>query len=103
MSRQPLPDVSVVVPTYNRSTLLRPLIAALLEQDAPGISYEVIVVDNNSRDDTSKVIQEAVAADTSGRLQYVFEGRQGVSHARNAGINQSRAPIILFLDDDGVP
>lgn len=103
MNKPSPPDVSVVVPTYNRSTQLRPLIDALLEQETGDVTYEVIVVDNNSRDDTRAVVEQAVADDTSGRLQYVFEGRQGVSNARNAGIIRSLAPLILFLDDDGIP
>ena len=103
MSARPVPDVSVVVPTYNRSAQLRGLLAALLEQDAGDVTYEVIVIDNNSSDDTRAVVEHAIAGDASARLQYVFEGRQGVSYARNAGIIRSRAPIILFMDDDGIP
>ena len=102
-SSEPTPEISVVIPTYNRCTLLRPVLAALLGQETGGVAYEVIVVDNNSRDDTRSVVEEAIASDPSGLIQYVFEPRQGVSYARNAGVEHSRAPIIGFLDDDGVP
>src|SRR5215204_5395062 len=100
-SSDPTPDISVVIPTYNRCTLLRPVLAALLAQATGGVTYEVIVVDNNSRDDTRSVVEEAIASDSSGLIQYVFEPRQGISYARNAGVEHSRAPIIGFLDDDG--
>src|SRR5436190_21930846 len=48
----PSVDLSVVIATYNRASQLRPLLDALLQQDARGVNYEVLVVDNNSRDDT---------------------------------------------------
>ncbi len=103
MNTAPALDMSVVVPTYNRSVQLRPLLDALLAQDAGDVTYDIIVVDNNSRDDTREVVQNAIAQDTSRRIHYLFEPRQGVSHARNTGINHSRASIIAFLDDDGIP
>jgi len=102
-SSDPTPEISVVIPTYNRGTQLRPVLAALLAQETGGVTYEVIVVDNNSPDGTRSVVEEAIAADASGLIQYVFEPRQGVSYARNTGVEHSRAPIIAFLDDDGVP
>ena len=97
------PDISVVIPTYNRGSQLRPLLDALLQQDARGVRYEIIVVDNNSRDNTAAVIEEARSSDDKGLIRHYFDSRQGVSYARNTGINHARAPIIAFLDDDGVP
>lgn len=96
-------DVSVVVPTYNRAPQLAPLLDALVQQDARGIAYEIIVVDNNSRDNTRAVVQAAQAADRSRLIHYLLETRQGASHARNTGIAHARAPIIAFIDDDVVP
>ena len=97
------PHLSVVIPTYNRGSQLRPVLAALLAQEAGDVTYEVLVVDNNSRDDTRDVVAAAMAADSAGVIRYVFEPRQGVSYARNTGVARSRAPIVAFLDDDGVP
>ena len=74
-STHPTPDISVVIPTYNRCTQLRPVLAALVAQDTGGVTYEVIVVDNNSRDRTRMVVEEAIASDPAGRIQYVFEPR----------------------------
>jgi len=99
----PTPTIAVVVPTYNRGAGLSTVIDRVLDQATDGITYEVVVVDNNSRDDTRAIVERAIAGDVSGRLRYVFEGRQGVSHARNTGVAVTTAPIILFLDDDGWP
>ena len=93
------PDVSVVIPTYNRSALLRTTLDSVFNQTASDLSYEVIVVDNNSTDDTAAVVR-ALQAHVGPSLQYVKELQQGSSHARNAGIRQARAPIIAFTDDD---
>ena len=92
------PDVSVVLPTYNRATSVVQALASVLAQRTSH-RYEVIVVDNNSTDDTRAQIA-AVIANSASRVRYVFEERQGVSNARNAGIAVARAPIIAFLDDD---
>ncbi|MDQ3257047.1 MAG: glycosyltransferase family 2 protein [Acidobacteriota bacterium] len=92
-------DVSVVICTYNRCHLLPAALESLLDQQADGLSYEVVVVDNNSRDETRQVIESFIARGHN-NMRYVFEGKQGLSHARNAGIANSRAPIVAFTDDD---
>jgi GT2 family glycosyltransferase len=92
-------DVSVVISTYNGASSLPGALDSVLDQDAPGVSYEVVVVDNNSSDGTRAVIEAAMARG-AGRVRYVFEPRQGVSYGRNAGIAVAAAPIIAFFDDD---
>jgi glycosyltransferase involved in cell wall biosynthesis len=96
-------DISVVIPTYNRARQLPSLLDALVQQEARGVVYEIIVVDNNSPDDTKTVVEAAQAADKSRLIHYVLETRQGASRARNAGITHARAPVIAFIDDDVVP
>jgi glucosyl-dolichyl phosphate glucuronosyltransferase len=94
------PDVSVVIGTYNRSEILRGALETLMDQDTGGAEYEVIVVDNNSTDDTRNMV--ANLRDRLGRnnLIYCFERKQGVSHARNHGIGVARGRLIAFTDDD---
>ena len=92
-------DVSVVISTYNGAASLPGALESILDQDADGVSYEVIVVDNNSHDNTKAVIESYVAS-SDGRVRYVFEPQQGVSYGRNAGIAKATAPIIAFFDDD---
>lgn len=92
-------DISVVISTYNRCDLLPKALESLLAQEAEGVSYEVIIVDNNSTDETRAVIEGFIARGHS-NLRYIFEDKQGVSHGRNAGIANASGQIISFTDDD---
>ena len=92
-------EVSVVVATYNRCEILPGTLASLVNQQGD-TSYEVIVVDNNSTDDTRNVIEALRNLPGYEKLTYHFEEKQGVSHARNKGIAAARAGIIAFTDDD---
>ena len=93
------PSLSVVMSTYNRAALLRDAVRSLLTLDPATPPYEVIIVDNNSTDDTRAVV-EAMIPESGGRLHYVFEGQQGVAYGRNSGAAAARAPIVVFTDDD---
>jgi glycosyltransferase involved in cell wall biosynthesis len=97
------PDLSVVIPTYNRPADLELVIDALMRQETDGVSYEVIIVDNNSREDTRDAVNRALARGTPVPLRYIREPRQGTSYARNTGVRIARSSLIAFLDDDGVP
>ena len=92
-------DVTVVISTYNRSEMLKVALESVLCQESEGVCYEVIVVDNNSSDSTREVIESYISAGHPG-LRYIFEPKQGSSHARNAGIAAARSNIIAFADDD---
>ena len=92
-------DVSVVISSYNRADVLPGALASLLQQQAPGVRYEIVVVDNNSTDSTRAVVESFIARGGQ-NLRYLFEPRQGVAYGRNTGIRASRAPIIAFTDDD---
>lgn len=92
--------VSVVVCTYNRSDVLRRMLQSFFEQDGlDRVDHELIIVDNNSTDDTRSVVEPFLSYPG---FRYVFEKRQGVSNARNRGIAESRGNIVTFLDDDVV-
>jgi glycosyltransferase involved in cell wall biosynthesis len=92
-------DISVVISTYNRCGLLDRALQALLSQSPRHLNYEILVVDNNSSDQTRSVV-EALATQNPERLRYLFEPKQGLSYGRNAGIASAKAPIIAFTDDD---
>jgi glycosyltransferase involved in cell wall biosynthesis len=95
------PALSIVLPTYNRADRLPQAIDSALRQTAAPETYEIVVVDNNSTDDTAKIIRALASADSrSGCVRYILETRQGVAHARQAGIDSARAPLIAFFDDD---
>ncbi|CAN5659961.1 hypothetical protein BH23ACI1_BH23ACI1_01330 [soil metagenome] len=89
---------TVVIATYNRAADLRETLASLaqLQSDGP---WEVIVADNNSTDETRRVV-EGAAAGFPVDLKYVFEREQGRSPALNAGIRAARGTIIVTTDDD---
>jgi glycosyltransferase involved in cell wall biosynthesis len=88
------PVVTVVIPTRNRRALLEVTLGAVLRQDVP---LEVVVVDEGSDDGTGAWL----AALGDARVRTVRHDRpQGVARARNAGIEQARAPWLAFLDDD---
>ena len=89
------PTVTVVIPTHNRKELLRYALMSALRQE--GVALEVIVVDDGSSDGTA----EMLAALTDRRVRVVHhETAQGVSAARNRGIEEARGEWIAFLDDD---
>ncbi len=94
------PRVSVVVCTYNHSQSLLGTLASLAAVEAPpGPGWELVVVDNNSSDDTRAVV-ERYFRESQVRGRYVFEGRQGLSAARNCGMRAARGEIVAFTDDD---
>jgi glycosyltransferase involved in cell wall biosynthesis len=90
--------VSVVLSTRNRAHVLNPALENLLTQTSD-VTYEVIVVDNDSTDRTRSIIS-AHMPNSADRLRYVFEPRRGLSHARNAGIASAQADLVAFTDDD---
>jgi glycosyltransferase involved in cell wall biosynthesis len=91
--------VAVIIPTYNRAGLLGETLDRLAQTRCRVPNWEVIVVDNNSSDDTRAVVDSRVAGYPV-PLRYVFERAQGRSHALNTGIATCSAPILVFTDDD---
>jgi glycosyltransferase involved in cell wall biosynthesis len=93
-------NISVILCTYNRCRSLARTLDSLAVQQLPdSVDWEVIVVDNNSKDQTREVVEE-FCGPHSGRFRYLFEPQQGLSHARNAGIREARGDVLAFTDDD---
>jgi glycosyltransferase involved in cell wall biosynthesis len=88
------PDVSVVVPTYQRVAFLRASLESLLAQE--GVALEVIVVDDGSTDGTA----EWLAAHPDPRVRALRRAHAGIAAARNAGVAAARAPFVAFHDSD---
>jgi len=94
--------ISVILCTRNRCAPLQRALSTVAGLSfGQGCKWELIVVDNGSTDFTKEVV-ETFAAGSRLDIRYVFEGRKGLSHARNAGIGQARGEIIAFIDDDMV-
>lgn len=90
--------LAILVPTYNRAPLLRRALSSLNARVGTTPDVQLIVIDNNSTDDTRAVCAEFR------NVRYLFEPIQGLSHARNAGITATAGPvaseIVVFVDDD---
>jgi glucosyl-dolichyl phosphate glucuronosyltransferase len=93
-------DISVVLATYNRAASLRVTLESFSSLVSPvDLTWELLVVDNNSTDATREVV-ESFAKTTGFPIRYTFEKRQGKSIALNAGVAEARGEIIAFTDDD---
>jgi len=89
-------DLSIIIPTLNRSAYLTELLASLKKVEIPDINYEILVVDNGSEDDTKRVVK----ANRHNNIQYLFEPKPGLHNARHCGVCFSRGQWLAFLDDD---
>jgi glycosyltransferase involved in cell wall biosynthesis len=87
------PEVSVIIPTYNRGWVVKEAIDSVLAQDFK--DFELIVVDDGSTDDTGQIL-EAYGQD----LMVLRQSNRGVSAARNRGIDAAAGRLIAFLDSD---
>jgi glycosyltransferase involved in cell wall biosynthesis len=92
-------DLSVIVPTRNRSAVLRLCLERLLEQEPGDLGYEVIVVDDGSEDDTGDVVSQMMS-ETERHLLYVRQAARGPAAARNAGVRSAQGTVVLFTGDD---
>jgi peptidoglycan/xylan/chitin deacetylase (PgdA/CDA1 family) len=90
-------ELSVVVPTYNRASLLDRCLAALAAQEEPGAELEVVVVDDGSIDDTPRVLERYASLLP---LRFERQPNRGQPAALNRGIALARGEICVFLDDD---
>jgi len=92
--------ISLILCTYNRSqSLKRALESIAASKVADSTQWEVLVVDNNSKDETHTVVQ-SFCNRYPDHFRYICELQQGLSHARNAGIRESVGQILAFTDDD---
>lgn len=90
-------DVSIILPSYNGAETLPRTLAALDRVVAPPGGMEIILVDNNSTDDTARLIHGFA----EGRVvQVLSEPRQGKSHALNTALDVAQGALIVFTDDD---
>ncbi len=90
-----MPEVSVVIPTYNREAFLEEAIQSVLNQTFE--DFELIVVDDGSTDDTRSLVARFRR---DGRVSYVYQDNQGDGAARNTGIRRSSGVYVVFLDSD---
>lgn len=95
--------ISIIIPTYNRANLIGNTLESLLNQDFPKEDYEIIIVDNNSTDNTFHVISKFTAQHNGFcNLKYIQESRQGDVYARHTGVSNADGDILFFTDDDAL-
>ena len=94
--------LSFAVCSFNRADRLPQVLAAMRAQTCP-VPFEVLVVDNNSTDNTAEVVH-GIAAQPGTPVRYVKESVQGIPFARNRAILESiESDFLVFIDDDELP
>jgi glycosyltransferase involved in cell wall biosynthesis len=92
--------ITVILCTYNRSGNLGSTLASIASSTLPkSVEWEVLVVDNNSTDQTRTVV-EGFCRKFPGRFRYLFEPQPGKSFALNSGVREARGDVLAFTDDD---
>ena len=94
------PEISVAVCTYNRADVLPKCLESLADQTADSELFEVLIIDNNSTDDTKKIALDF--CENHNNFKYIFEKKQGLSHARNRAIEEARGGYLAYIDDDAI-
>jgi len=92
-------EISTIICTHNRDNLLSRAIESLIHQTMDKSRYEIIVVDNASTDRTRQVCESYAGIDN---FRYIYEGKAGLSIARNLGLAEAKGRYVAFLDDDAV-
>lgn len=93
-----MPEISVVIPTYNRFDTLSQVIPTLLAQDLAPSQYELLICDSNSTDATAAYVSDIAGAHQN--VRYLPGPYGGRAAARNAGITRANGEIVLFNDAD---
>ncbi|MDY6781369.1 MAG: hormogonium polysaccharide biosynthesis glycosyltransferase HpsE [Cyanobacteriota bacterium] len=98
-------DFTVAIRTYNGENYLPELLDRLRSQvNADDLHWEIVIVDNNSKDNTAKIIREYQARwDRHYPLKYYLETQQGAAFARKRCFEEAKSSLIGFLDDDNLP
>ena len=94
--------ISVILCTYNRCKSLAKALESVAASVMPAsAAWEVLIIDNNSRDETRNVAQD-FCTKFPGRFRYIFEPQQGKSHALNTALREADGELFAFVDDDVV-
>ncbi len=94
--------ISIIICSYNRADYIIHAIESLYSQTLSKSLFEVIVVDNNSIDNTGELVQDYISSHHGFNCIYLTEERQGASFARNTGAAFATSPLLCFMDDDAI-
>ena len=93
-------SVSCIIPTRNRSALLRNTVNSLINQNVSQDMYEILIIDNGSTDDTKEISQHIIKETTSRQIRYIFEPEPGLLAGRHGGALEANGELLVFVDDD---
>ena len=93
-------ELTIIISTYNRAESLLRTLDSVVKQDMEPSKWECVVVNNASTDNTKEVFAEFAKKHPEHNLRMVEESQQGLSFARNKGINESKGQYLAFVDDD---
>ena len=93
-------ELTVAICTYNRERYLPQLFGSILSQTLSSSKFEVLLIDNNSPGNTVEISEDFQKENPEIDFHYFLETNQGLSHARNRAIKESKGKYITFLDDD---
>lgn len=91
---------SFITCTYNRDKYIGQTLQSVCNQTFPDDDYEIIVIDNNSTDNTAKICEEFKLQFSDKNFRYFKETNQGLSFALNRGIKEAQGEFLIFIDDD---
>ncbi|MBQ0029523.1 MAG: glycosyltransferase [Paludibacteraceae bacterium] len=94
--------LSIIICTYNREKYIYNLLKSLAENTLSKEEYEIILVDNNCADNTHAEVNRFCDDFKDVELHYFVETNQGLSYARNRGIQESKGDILVYVDDDAL-
>jgi glycosyltransferase involved in cell wall biosynthesis len=92
--------VSIIIPTLNRSSLLRKTLTSLCRQNFPADQFEIVVIDNGSTDDTQEVVVSFIDKYPDHEIHYFYEPETGNLAGRHRGAREARGELFAFVDDD---
>ena len=94
--------LSIIICSYNRASYISDALTSLYNQSSELDNFEVIIVDNNSTDNTKEVYAIWRQTNTNGQFTFISETQQGASFARNTGAAIAKGEWVCFMDDDAV-
>ena len=101
-----MPDhskISAIICTYNRQKYLYQVLESIKNQSLNPLLYEIVIINNNSTDNTEQICQTYIKDNPGLNFIYVTESEQGLSAARNRGIREASGKYLTFIDDDAFP
>ena len=94
--------LSIIICSYNRASYISDALTSLYNQSSELDNFEIIIVDNNSTDNTKEVYTIWRQTNTNGQFTFISETKQGASFARNTGATIAKGEWVCFMDDDAV-